>query len=476
MPLLDSAALVAGGVEGPTTTIHFCGFGGSTEGALRARLQPQVAVNHSKAVLALHKRNYPGVEVDCSDLSHVHPSRYRGTDIYQASPACTSHSTAAGARKKQRRAQQDLFEACESAIDPRVEYAERSRATMMAVVDHSEYHRYPIVLVENVADAANWVLFPTFLDGMKRLGYRHQRILSVNAAFVAGTPQDRNRMHIVFAHEHAPTPNMDLCPPAPCPQCAEDVAAVQVFKPGSSLSKHVIVGEYGAQYLYRCPGCMTPVIPHFRSALNAIDFDIEAPTIAEVIEDRRKRGRDFETMLIRIRKGIEQYGGIVPMQLINNCTTHNGRTRSLYDVAFTQTGSNTNAILLPPLDCGEADLPDPSWADASDPRSFSNGLRGAERSRSAMIDPDRMAIARRLAAGTRAARGDLMQWRYRTLKPAERLRLQGFSPDHFVDGTYGQKHLAIGNSNPATVEGELAARAGAALRPDLYPAGIRPAA
>jgi DNA (cytosine-5)-methyltransferase 1 len=38
------------------------------------------------------------------------------------------------------------------------EAAERSRATMWDVVRFAEHHRYTSVIVENVVDAAKWVL------------------------------------------------------------------------------------------------------------------------------------------------------------------------------------------------------------------------------------------------------------------------------------------------------------------------------
>lgn len=165
----------------------------------------------------------------------------------------------------------------------------------------------------------------------------------------------------------------------------------------------------------------------------------------------------------------------MPLLLTNNCSTHGGRVRSLLDVGYTQTGSNTTAVLLPPTDAGEEELPEPAWVNARHPRR-PGGLRYAVRSHSALVDPDREAYARRLYAGARAAARDLGTWRYRTLTPAERLQLQGFAPTHHVEGTHRQIHLMIGNANPPTVESELAVRAGAALRPDLYPAEVRPAA
>jgi site-specific DNA-cytosine methylase len=332
------------------------------------------------------------------------------------------------------------------------------------VADHAEVHQPRLVLVENVLEAVQWKGFGPFRALMDAFGYpmARQRLISVNAAFVGGTPQCRNRLHMVFEHADAPEMASDLCPPAPCPTCREDVAAVQTWTSRSFGRTEYQVGEFGVQYHYTCPGCRTPVVPYFRSALNVIDESVEAPTLAEL------GGRLSATMRLRIQKGIERFG-MTPMLLINNCTTHNGRVRSLFDVCFAQTGSNTNALLLPPVDGSRATLPEPTWVDARRPKSAA-GLRGAVRSRSALIDPAALPFAERLMAGARAAAGDLGQWRLRMFTPRERLLAQGFRADHVVGGKAKDIHLAIGNANPPTVEAELAARAGAALCPDQYPA------
>lgn len=467
--LLDTAALVRPGTEACSTTIHFCGAGGTSSGALRGGLRPLVAINHNADVCRVHRINFPTIETQSADLSQTDPERFIRTDVLQTSPACTAHSAAAGARRRQKQVRIKTFAARgRPVLDQPGDNAERSRATMFCVLEHAEAHAYDIVLAENVLDAAKWVNFDLFLEGMRRIGYRQQRLLSVNAAFVGGTPQCRDRLHMAFARDGVPMPNLDLSPPAPCPACDEDVLAVQTWKrpDGGYAGTRYRIGEYDAQYIYTCPACATPVVPYFRSALNAIDPTVPAPTLGEI-------GRGLsETMRLRIARGIERFG-MVPMLLTNNCTTHAGRVRSLLDVAFTQTGSNTTAVLLPPLDAGAAELPDPVWVNAQRPRHAS-GIRGAVRSRSALIDGDKLALARQFFGGAHAAARDLGAWRYRTLTPRERLLVQGFAADHYVEGDAKAVHLMIGNANPPTVEAELATRVGAALSPSLYPAHVRP--
>lgn len=296
--LLDSAGQLSGGVDGPTTTIHFCGLGGSTLGALRAGLRAILAVNHDKFVCTVHRRSFPGVWVDCADLAQTDPERYLSTEVYQGSPACTGHTTAAGARRKQRARQMELFALRGRPILEDSDGAVRSRATMMCVLDHAEVHRYPIVLVENVLDATRWELFDVFLEGMRRLGYRRQRLLSINAGFVAGTPQDRDRLHMVFVQDGVPFPALDLTPPAPCPRCLTDTPALQTWTSAALPGTRHRVGEYGVQYHYTCGACRAPVVPYFRSALNVIDDSVPAPTLAELGD------RLSETMRIRIQMGV----------------------------------------------------------------------------------------------------------------------------------------------------------------------------
>ena len=114
-----------------------------------------------------HAANFPEVDHDVADISQVDPRRTPRTDILWASPECTNHSQAKG--RKRVTNQPDLFG--ETLPD---EAAERSRATMWDVPRFAEHHRYRAVIVENVVDAARWVMWPAWLQAMTLLGYRHQ--------------------------------------------------------------------------------------------------------------------------------------------------------------------------------------------------------------------------------------------------------------------------------------------------------------
>ena len=53
--------------------------------------------------------------------------------------------------------------------------AVKLRSTAWAVVACAEYHRSPILLVENVPAFEKWVLFPAWKDALRRLGVPHDR-------------------------------------------------------------------------------------------------------------------------------------------------------------------------------------------------------------------------------------------------------------------------------------------------------------
>jgi DNA (cytosine-5)-methyltransferase 1 len=77
------------------------------------------------------------------------------------------------------------------------EAAERSRATMWDVVRFAEHHRYDAIVVENVVDAALWVLWPAWRSGLDALGYCvHVVYLNSMHAQAGGlpAPQSRDRL------------------------------------------------------------------------------------------------------------------------------------------------------------------------------------------------------------------------------------------------------------------------------------------
>jgi DNA (cytosine-5)-methyltransferase 1 len=107
-----------------TMTDLFCGAGGSSTGAVEAEIAVRIAANHWKLAVDSHNENHPRTAHDCADISQVDPRRYPHTDILWASPECTNHSQAKGA-KRAIDATPDMF-----GLTLPDEAADRSRATM----------------------------------------------------------------------------------------------------------------------------------------------------------------------------------------------------------------------------------------------------------------------------------------------------------------------------------------------------------
>jgi DNA (cytosine-5)-methyltransferase 1 len=284
-----------------TLTDLFCGAGGSGLGAAAVPgVQLRYAANHWRTAVETHAANFPDTDHDVADISQVDPRRTPRTDILWASPECTNHSVAKGRRREA--GQPDLFG--ETLPDPA---AERSRATMWDVPRFAEHHRYRAVVVENVVDAARWVMWPAWLQAMSLLGYAYRVVYlnSMHAPAVAAprAPQSRDRLYVVFWRRGQPTPDLDVRPAALCAGCGVEVAAVQWWK----RPDRPAWGRYRAQYLYRCPHttCRHSVVePYADPAAAAIDWSLRGQRIGD-----RDRPLSAKT-LTRIRAGLTRYARI----------------------------------------------------------------------------------------------------------------------------------------------------------------------
>lgn len=288
------------------TTDGFCGAGGSSTGAVQAGVTVRTALNHWRLAVDTHNANHPDTIHDCADISQVDPRRYPSTTFAWFSPSCTNHSIAQGKRRHQD-ATPDLF----GEILPD-EAAERSRATMWDVVRFAEHHRYRAIIVENVVDAREWILWPAWITGMQALGYLF-RLVCLNSmhaqALGPGAPQSRDRMYVVFWREGERAPDFDKWtrPTAHCSNCDRTVTAVQAWKNPARR-----YGKYRTQYAWRCPTarCHAELQPAVRPASDAVDWSLPAVRIT----DRTKPLAD-KTMK-RIRDGFDAYAQplLVPVE------------------------------------------------------------------------------------------------------------------------------------------------------------------
>lgn len=324
----------------------FCGAGGSGLGAsVVPGVQLRYAANHWRQAVETHAENFPDTDHDVADISQVDPRRTPRTDILWASPECTNHSVAKG--RKRVDAQPDLFD--ETLPD---EAAERSRATMWDVPRFAEHHRYRAVIVENVVDAARWVMWPAWLQAMELLGYRHQVVFlnSMHAPAIAAprAPQSRDRLYVVFWRAGQRAPRLDVRPAAWCPTCGVEVGAVQSWKRADRQPW----GRYRAQYLYRCPNaaCRYSIVePYADPAAAAIDWSLPGLRIGD-----RDRPLSPKTMA-RIRAGLERYARPMTFEARGNTFVRTGPDgRPVYSRAWpvdqptaTLTTTETRALLVP---------------------------------------------------------------------------------------------------------------------------------
>jgi DNA (cytosine-5)-methyltransferase 1 len=345
-----------------TVTDQFCGAGGSSIGADDLGLEVRLAMNHWPLAIETHNTNFPDTHHDCADVSNTDPRRYFSTDILITSPECTNHSVAKGVKRRQR--QMHLWE--KAPVDTS---AERSRATMWDVVRFAEFHRYNVIVTENVVDARHWLLWDSWIGAMGALGYAHH-VVYLNSMFAHldpaavhslhdFAPQSRDRMYVVFWRKGNKAPNLEFSPKAHCPKCGE-VDAQQTWKNTPTVrAAGGRWGRYGAQYTYTCPKCRMGITPYYFAALNAIDWSLPIPRIG----DRDKPLK--ERTLKRIEAGLEKFGRqyllvgrqgqvqvMAPAMLMETAYSHaqNNRSRGVDGPMFTQTGSGAAGLVMAPTE------------------------------------------------------------------------------------------------------------------------------
>lgn len=271
-----------------TVTDLFCGAGGSSLGAEIAGATARLGLNHWDRAIETHSTNFEHADHDCANVSALTTAqirRYPLSDILLASPECTNHSLAKGARRRKPQAASLLDEG--PAGD---EAQDRSRATMWDVWRFAEVallkgRPYKAIIVENVVDAFNWgpddngQLFAAWLQVGEALGYRYETVwLNSMLAHEGGwVPQSRDRMYVVWTLKTMRRPNLNVEPLAWCPRCWRAVHGRQNFK----RSDRPRWGRYGAQYLYTCPDCFGFAIPAAAPAISIIDESLPIQIIGE---------------------------------------------------------------------------------------------------------------------------------------------------------------------------------------------------
>lgn len=334
---------------GGTFTDLFCGAGGSSIGASLAGGELRLGLNHWERAIETHSTNFPDADHDCADVSALTTAqirRYPDSDILLASPECTNHSLAKGARRRKPQAA-SLFEDGPAGDDEQ----DRSRATMWDVARFAEQKilkgkPYKAIVVENVVDAFRWGaddnggLFQSWRQAIESMGYRSE-IVWLNSMFAWPTPQSRDRMYVVFWRNGIRRPNLAIEPISWCPSCERVVEGRQAWKrpdrPHLTAAGKPVGARYGVQYLFTCPSCSRYVLPGVFPAISAIDFSIPAPLIGE--RERPLAVNTYE----RIRRGLVKILG-EPFAIR---LTHGGVPKPLTLPLVTLTARHDMAIVLP---------------------------------------------------------------------------------------------------------------------------------
>ena len=154
----------------------FCGGGFGARGATNAGAIPILALDSWDLATDTYKVNFPDVTVLNSLIEDVNPVDLNlpyTPDVILASPECTSHSIARGAKKG----------------------CERSRSTAFGILPWVEAFMPRWIVIENVNRMKQWDKHDYFINKIKNYGYSVSDLL-LNAADY-GAPQSRKRMFLL---------------------------------------------------------------------------------------------------------------------------------------------------------------------------------------------------------------------------------------------------------------------------------------
>lgn len=160
----------------------FAGMGGTALGATQAGFTVKISANHWPVAVVTHRLNHPDTTHVTQDLQQADFHSWPDFDVLLASPACQGHSVARGKDRP---------------------HHDNTRSTAWAVVACAEAKRPFFLVVENVPDYLNWVLYPQWKSCLETLGYAlHEQVLD---AADLGVPQHRRRLFVTGVHKSAGT-------------------------------------------------------------------------------------------------------------------------------------------------------------------------------------------------------------------------------------------------------------------------------
>lgn len=107
------------------------------------------AVNHWQLAVQSHQQNHPEAQHYCQDAALLDPRRLPPFDVLLASPECRGHTHARGKDRP---------------------HHDASRATAWCVVNVAEVTKPHYLVVENVPEFREWILYPLWRSALESLG------------------------------------------------------------------------------------------------------------------------------------------------------------------------------------------------------------------------------------------------------------------------------------------------------------------
>ncbi len=155
----------------------FHGAGGSSLGAKTAGAEIIAGIDYWHIASDCFSMNFPEARSINADIRESSPARLHDLigdiDLILASPECTDHSCAKGARQR----------------------CEESKLTAFQVIKFAREFRPKWVVIENVIQMKSWSRHPELLDELRKLGYYVQEN-RINAHDL-GVPQTRKRLFLL---------------------------------------------------------------------------------------------------------------------------------------------------------------------------------------------------------------------------------------------------------------------------------------
>jgi DNA (cytosine-5)-methyltransferase 1 len=163
----------------------FGGAGGSSAGARKAGIDMVGAIDMCSIATETYRQNFPKAHVLTDRVENVDLGKLRRrigeVDILLASPECTNHTCAKGARPRD----------------------EASRATAMLAVEYAKKLKPRWLVLENVVHMRPWARYSELWEALENLGYNlGEQVLDASDYGVA---QTRRRLFIVGDREKPPS-------------------------------------------------------------------------------------------------------------------------------------------------------------------------------------------------------------------------------------------------------------------------------